>query len=47
MLHVGDRVRMYRERALSGAEARNAGTLYVRRYKCVDCLPPVGTTTAR
>lgn len=33
----GERCAVFRERALSSAEARNAGTLYPKRRWCVAC----------
>jgi hypothetical protein len=36
-LPKGTRVAIFRERATSSAEARNAGSLYVRRVWCAPC----------
>ncbi len=36
-LPKGTRVAIFRERATSSAEARNAGTLYPRRVWCAAC----------
>jgi len=36
-IRLGERMRVFRERALSSAEARNAGTLYPRRRWCRTC----------
>lgn len=37
LIKQGDRLLMFRERATSSAEARNAGTLYPMRKRCVAC----------
>ena len=37
-IRVGDRIAMYRERALSYREASHAGTLYPMRKRCAACV---------
>lgn len=40
-IRTGERLQVFRERATSSAEARNAGTLYPMRKRCAGCVQRV------